>query len=89
MTRECVTHHFACDCREEKFRELEAQNAELRAALGAAQNANVYAAAELRHAWRGMSRIIGLPENWKGFDSNLIDRAIVALERSALSRSSK
>ena len=25
MTRECVTHHHACDCREAKFKELEAE----------------------------------------------------------------
>jgi hypothetical protein len=33
MSKECTTHHFACDCREEKFKELERENAALRAAL--------------------------------------------------------
>ena len=28
--RECVTHHYACDCREEKFIMLEAENAKLK-----------------------------------------------------------
>lgn len=31
MSKECVTHHFACDCREEKFKQLEQENAALRA----------------------------------------------------------
>ena len=26
----CITHSFACDCREEKFKQLEAENAELK-----------------------------------------------------------
>ena len=30
MSKECTTHHFACDCREEKFKELERENAALR-----------------------------------------------------------
>ena len=30
MSKECTTHHFACDCREEKFKRLEQDNAELR-----------------------------------------------------------
>ena len=33
MSKECVTHHHACDCREEKFKQLEQENAALRAAL--------------------------------------------------------
>ena len=28
MTKECTTHHHACDCREAKFKELEAENAQ-------------------------------------------------------------
>ena len=28
--KECTTHHHACDCREAKFAELEAENARLR-----------------------------------------------------------
>ena len=31
MSKECTTHHHACDCREAKFKELERENAELRA----------------------------------------------------------
>ena len=34
MTK-CTTHHHACDCREAKFRELEAENAKLRDAAQA------------------------------------------------------
>jgi len=37
MSKECVTHHHACDCREEKFKQLEQENAALRAALDAAR----------------------------------------------------
>ena len=29
--KQCVTHHFACDCREQKFKELKRENAALRA----------------------------------------------------------
>jgi len=31
--RECVTHHYACDCREEKFRKLEAESEKLKKAI--------------------------------------------------------
>jgi len=31
--KECVTHHAACECREAKFVELEAENERLREAL--------------------------------------------------------
>ena len=30
MSKECTTHHHACDCREEKFKQLERENAALR-----------------------------------------------------------
>lgn len=30
MSKECTTHHFACDCREEKFKQLEQENTALR-----------------------------------------------------------
>lgn len=30
MSKECTTHHHACDCREEKFKQLEQENAALR-----------------------------------------------------------
>jgi len=35
MSKQCVTHHFACDCREAKFKELERENAALREAKDA------------------------------------------------------
>jgi hypothetical protein len=33
MSQRCTTHFHACDCREEKFKELEAENKKLREAL--------------------------------------------------------
>ena len=33
MSKQCVTHHFACDCREAKFKQLEQENAALRGLL--------------------------------------------------------
>ena len=33
MSKECTTHHFACECREEKFKQLEQENAALREQL--------------------------------------------------------
>lgn len=30
MSRECVTHHKACDCREAEFEKLKAENERLR-----------------------------------------------------------
>lgn len=33
MSKECTTHHHACDCREEKFKALERENAALRTVL--------------------------------------------------------
>jgi len=35
MAKECVTHHYACDCREQKFMELEEENQRLKSALDA------------------------------------------------------
>jgi hypothetical protein len=35
MSKECTTHHHACDCREEKFKQLEQENAALREAKDA------------------------------------------------------
>lgn len=37
FSKNCVTHHFACDCREEKFKQLEQENAALRDALASAE----------------------------------------------------
>ena len=31
--RQCITHHHACDCREEKFAKLEAENKRYRRVL--------------------------------------------------------
>jgi hypothetical protein len=42
--KECTTHHFACDCREAKFKEMERENAALReltSTLGAPNHINV------------------------------------------------
>ena len=44
MSKECTTHHHACDCREEKFRQLEQENAALReltSTLGAPNHINI------------------------------------------------
>lgn len=38
--KECTTHHFACDCREEKFKQLELENAKLRADIHAHEQIN-------------------------------------------------
>ena len=35
MSKQCTTHHHACDCREEKFKQLEQENAALREAKDA------------------------------------------------------
>lgn len=50
---------------------------ELRAAL-------TRASAELRHCYRAQRKIIGLPDNWKGVDVNLIGRAIQLLEGAVI-----
>ena len=36
MSKECITHHFACDCREAKLRKLERENTTLRETLDSA-----------------------------------------------------
>ena len=51
MSKECVTHHYACDCREAKFAELEAENALL------ADRASNSVIAELRAELEFMSTI--------------------------------
>ena len=44
MSKECTTHHHACDCREEKFKQREQENAALReltSTLGARNHINI------------------------------------------------
>lgn len=41
---ECITHHFACDCREKKFIELEAK---LKVAVEALEDANDFSSSVL------------------------------------------
>jgi len=60
--KECITHHFACDCREAKFTALEAENTALRKRV-----------AELEEALQGIveddSRYVSLQNqraNWDG-----------------------
>lgn len=65
------------DLRDALARERE-ENARLR-------DAAVKASAELRHATRGRQHSSDLT-NWYSYDANLIDRAVVILERAALSR---
>ena len=47
MSKECTTHHFACDCREEKFKQLERENAALREELEYAIKAGARREADL------------------------------------------
>ena len=37
MSKQCITHHYACDCREEEFAKMEQDNKRLREALEYAQ----------------------------------------------------
>lgn len=39
--KRCVTHHYACDCREAHFAELERENAALREIIADALDASV------------------------------------------------
>src|SRR5690554_3169601 len=48
MTRPCVTHHQACDCREARFREIEAENERLASRLDTRQRAATEAFALLQ-----------------------------------------
>lgn len=47
-TKECITHHFACDCRELEFKKLKVQNEKLKDAL------EFYSATSLQNALIGM-----------------------------------
>lgn len=51
MSKECVTHHHACDCREEKFKEIERENAALRKALADADELERYNGSDGRRQW--------------------------------------
>jgi hypothetical protein len=55
VERECVTHHYACDCREAKFKRMEAENAELRRAEGVYESLWIAAVKALRAIewWKG------------------------------------
>lgn len=57
----------------------------LAARCEALEGAATRASAELRHAWKGQRKVIGLPDNMKAMDIHLVDRAIVLLECAALS----
>lgn len=41
--RRCVTHHNACDCREEYFKQLEAENKNLKDFIKWGEREDVYA----------------------------------------------
>ena len=51
MSKECTTHHFACDCREEKFKQLEQENAALREALVNADELERYTGSNGKRQW--------------------------------------
>ena len=38
--RDCVTHHYACDCREDKFKNIQSENEKLKAENEALRNGN-------------------------------------------------
>lgn len=48
MSRPCVTHHHACDCREAAYRHLEAENVRLRELTERLESA----VAAALHEWR-------------------------------------
>jgi hypothetical protein len=51
MSKECTTHHFACDCREEKFKQLEQENAALRKMLSDADELERYSGSDGKRQW--------------------------------------
>jgi hypothetical protein len=51
MSKECTTHHHACDCREAKFKQLEQENAALRAALVNADELERYSGSNGHRQW--------------------------------------
>jgi hypothetical protein len=51
MSKECTTHHHACDCREAKFKQLEQDNAALRAALVNADELERYSGSNGHRQW--------------------------------------
>ena len=51
MSKECTTHHFACDCREAKFRKLERENAALRKMLSDADELERYTGSNGKRQW--------------------------------------
>ena len=51
MSKECTTHHHACDCREAKFKELERENAALREALHNAEELERYTGSNGKRQW--------------------------------------
>jgi len=51
MSKECTTHHFACECREEKFKQLEQENAALRKALAEADELERYSGSDDHRQW--------------------------------------
>ena len=51
MSKECTTHHHACDCREAKFKQLEQDNAAMRAALVNADELERYSGSNGHRQW--------------------------------------
>ena len=47
MSKECTTHHHACDCREAKFAAIEAENKRLLDVIDRAYNADLYGCQEI------------------------------------------
>ena len=67
VDRECTTHHHACDCREAKFAELEAEIERLRDVLSQIQ-------------WGGRTDLVKQTENVLTLEQ-MQDIARAALER--------
>jgi chromosome segregation ATPase len=81
MSRQCVTHHYACDCREEahakEVAELKAKLAELRAVMEANEPMAIQLIQELKAK---------LAEAEQGIDSKEYERGYKTAERQTMER---
>ena len=84
MSKECTTHHYACDCREEKFKQIEQENAALRADIHAHEQINKQLIEDKRRLdWLARNRSVSSLERPIGVTPESLRASIDAARKEA------
>ena len=64
MSRECTSHHYACDCREAMFAQIRADNEKLRVQIEGMRNMGGLIAQELMMLRNGRNATYDMCASW-------------------------